>query len=696
MKSSIQWFFGALARTFAEESTQWFLWLPVGLGLGAAVFLGLPVQPPIWLGGAFLLPLLILILCLRRFEIARGVSIIFAVIAVGFCAAQWRDASLFHPILTRAEGPIWLQGDITYIDHKEKAVRLTLDHIEYEEGWHHHDAPPQHVRVSIRGDIPSDWAAGDRVRVRAKLMPLTMPVIPGGFDYAILQYYQGLDATGYSFGKPQFVARNTQPNFDDWLDHAREYVRGRIFAALPDQHAEAAITSAIFTGKENEIPHDEWNDLRDTGLIHLIAISGIHVSFLAMIIFFAVRRSLAAVPLLALHWNLKKVAAVAALLGVFAYMLFCGTPLRGQRSAYMAMLTLFALLVDRRTISLRVLCIVAAGVVLLEPDKIYSVGFHLSFAAVAGLIAGFEWLSPRLQKLFEDRPWAARIFREPLHLIFTSVFTTLATMPFIFYNFQNTQIYGVLANIIAVPIVGLWVMPLGCLAFLLMPFRLDGLIFYWIGQSVDIILQIAHWVANLRGAVWHMPALPPIALLFFTIGFAWICIWQRAWRLFGIVIIAAGFCTLPLQQKYDLLVEPAGKAMALRTAGGEYIFQGSARENYYRETWAQWFGLNENTVDLDTDQPDFHCDGDKCLIARGGKTIALIRTEIGFTQACTGGAKILMTIKQLPDFHGQCAGAQIIRYWDTIDNGTYAFYFQDGDWRTVSVNDMRGDRPWVR
>jgi competence protein ComEC len=245
-------------------------------------------------------------------------------------------------------------------------------------------------------------------------------------------------------------------------------------------------------------------------------------------------------------------------------------------------------------------------------------------------------------------------------------------------------------------------MPLGAMAFLLMPFGLDKTAFYWIGQGVDIILQIAHWVANLRGAVWHLSALPPIALAFFAIGFAWLCIWQKPWRLLGVVIIAAGFLTLPLQPQADLMVAPGGKVMALRDesapakAGGHYIFQGSGRENYFTETWAQWFGIDEGDLDIDRDQPEFHCDDDKCWIARGGQTVALIKTEAGFYQSCAGGAKILMTIKQLPDFHGQCAHAQIIRYWDSMDKGTYAFYFRDNVWQFENVSDRRGDRPWVR
>ncbi len=672
---------------------QWFLWLPVGLGIGAAAFLAWPVEPPLYLGAAVLLPFAFLWRFVRQ-DFVRAIAVIMIVIAAGFIAGQARDLMVAHTPLSRPVGPVRMQGDLVEIDRKEKSVRLTLKNLDFDGGWWH-AARPEIVRVSVRGDVPPEWHAGDRVKLLAKLMPLTAPVEPGGFDFALVQYFNGLDATGFSFGKPELIQEKMADSFTAWLERAREYVRGRIFAALPNQHAEATIGAAIFTGKENEIPGAVMSDMRDTGLIHLIAISGLHVAFMAALIFFCVRRMLSAVPPLALHWNLKKVAAVIALLGITGYMMLCGAPLRGQRSTFMAALTLIALLLDRRTISLRVLAIVAAGVILLEPEKIYSVGFHLSFAAVAGLIAGFEWSNPKVQHLFETRPIARWVFREPLHLILTSVFTTLATMPFIFYDFQNTQVYGVLANIIAVPVVGIWVMPLGLLAFLLMPFGLDGFAFYWMGQGISIVIWIAHIVANLPGAVWHIPALPPIAIAFFAIGFAWLCIWQKPWRWLGVPIMLLGFATLPLQEKPDLLVAPGGKVMALRV-GKNYVFQGSARENFYRDSWVQWFGLREDELDLDTDQPDFHCDDDKCLVARDNQTIGLIRSEDGFFQACKAGAKILMTIKQLKGFHGECPGATIIKYWDAFDDGTYAFYFENNSWRIENVNDRRGDRPWVQ
>lgn len=683
-----------LESSIARESTQWVLWIPVAIGVGAALFFAAPHQPPLWLGAAVFSPLAWLTLWFRKSPWLRTLGLAFLLICLGFMAAQFRDWRTAHDTLARGQGPLWLQGTIADLDHKEKNVRLTLHDLTFEEQPRYPFNLPSIIRISVRGDVPPGWQAGDRIRALTRLMPLTAPTLPGGYDFAILQYYNGLGATGFTFGMPERIA-NAPESRNDWTENARQFVRGRIEAALPGQQAEAAIGTAIFTGEQNEIPKQESDWLRDSGLYHIISISGLHISYVAALIFFFVRGGLAWVPGLAIHWPLKKIAALVALAGIVAYTLFAGAPSPAQRACLMAGMALMAMMIDRHALSLRTIAVAAAVIIVLEPEQLYSVSFQLSFAAVTGLIAAFELFHPRMQKIFLDKPWWVRVWRAPAELMLTSLIATLSTMPFVFYHFQSTQIYGVLANMIGVPLTGLWVMPLGCLAFLLMPFGLDDFAFHWMGQGVSVLLSIARGVSELPGAVWQMPALPPLALGLFAIGFCWICIWQTRWRLMGLILIAAGFLTWPLIQRPDVMVSPGGKVMALRLPGGNYIFQGNARESFYRDSWAQWFGIKEESIDLEKDQPELNCDDDKCLITRAAQTLALIRSEDGFLAACQAGAKVLLSIKPIKGFRGECPNARVIKYWDTVDYGTHAFYFENGRWRMETVNDQRGHRPWV-
>jgi competence protein ComEC len=616
-------------------------------------------------------------------------------------AAQWRDYRMAHPVLSRSVGPLWLEGTLVDLDYKEKTVRLTLTDVMHRidlDKFERKYLPeiPKRLRISVRGTVPDDWRAGDRIKIFAKLMPLTQPTIPGGYDFSILQYYQGLGATGFAFGKPERIAAAAPTEFNAWLERARQSVRQKIRAALPDKPAEAAIATAILTGEQNEIPRIQADQLRDSGLFHIISISGLHISYVAILIFFFVRRGLALSPTLTLHWPLKKIAALAALFGIVAYTLFAGAPSPAQRSCIMAGVALLAIMVDRHPISLRMVAAAAAAILLFEPEQIYSVSFQLSFVAVTGLIAAFEFLHPRLVPVFLDKPGYIRVLRGPAELLMSSLVATLATMPFVFYHFQSSQIFGVLANMAVVPLTGLIIMPFGCLGFLLAPFGLESFAFEMMGHGISGMVWIARLVANFPGAVWIIPALPPLALGCFAFGFLWLCLWTRSIRLFGLAIIFLGFFTFPLQPWPDILLAPGGKLLAAQRDDRSYALMGSGREGYYTESWARWLGMRPGTFQAEKMPPEFNCDADRCTVMREGQTISFIKTPAGFDQSCAAGDAVIVTIKRIKKFKGQCEDAEAIRYWDSIDNGTYAFDFINGQWQSTHVNALRGDRPWVR
>lgn len=682
-------------REFAEEHNQWLLWVPVALGIGVVLFLAAPVQPPLWLGAAVAAPLLLLTVRFRRHEFLCLLGIILILITAGFMAAQLRDYVMAHDVLSRGVGPLRFEGTITDIDHKEKTVRLTLSDVRPLEELRYVESIPDRIRVSIRDDIPEDWQAGDRVKMLAKLLPLTAPTVPGGYDFSILQYYKGLGATGFSYGKPELVAKAQPRVMDEWLERGRQYIRQRIHMAIPGP-AEAAIATAILTGEQNEIPREASDQLRDSGLFHVISISGLHISYVAILIFLLVRRGLALSPTLALYWPLKKIGAVAALLGIVAYTLFAGAPSPALRSCLMAGVVLLAIMVDRHAISLRMVAIAACVILLIEPEQIHSVSFQLSFVAVTALISAFEFLHPHMVRLFLDQPSYIRALKMPMELLTSSLIATFATMPFVFYHFQSSQLLGVIANMASVPLTGLIIMPFGCLGFLLAPFGLDGFAFEIMGWGISGMMWIAREVAALPGAVWLIPSMPPIALGLFAFGFLWLCLWTRPWRLLGIPIILLGFCTFPLQERPDLMVAPGGKIAVLRRDDGSYALMGSGREGYYTESWARWFGLPGEEFVANKNPPEFNCDENRCMIEREGQRIALIRKPDGFFQSCDEGVPIIMTIRQIKKFKGECAAANVIRYWDSIDNGTYVFNFWDGAWQITNVNAWRGDRPWVR
>ena len=276
--------------------------------------------------------------------------------------------------------------------------------------------------------------------------------------------------------------------------------------------AEGGVIGAFLTGQQTAIPDHVMDDFRASGLAHLLSISGIHVSLVAALVFFPVRALLALIEPVALNWPIKKIAAVAAVAGAFAYMLLVGSPVPTERSVLMTSLAMLAILLDRNPLSMRLIAFAAAVVILKEPDSVMGASFQMSFGAVVALISAYEVISGPWAGVRRNMGWFGRIWLHLAGIAVTSVIATLATMPFSLYHFQQIQYYGVIANMIAVPVTSVWVMPFGLISYLAFPFGLEEWPLTVMGWGVTVILETARIVAAFPGSTKLVPAMPPWGL----------------------------------------------------------------------------------------------------------------------------------------------------------------------------------------
>ena len=208
--------------------------------------------------------------------------------------------------------------------------------------------------------------------------------------------------------------------------------------------------------------------MRDSGLAHLLAISGLHVGLIAGWLFFSVRFVLALIPTLALRVPINKWSAAIALLGAFAYMLLTGATVPTQRAFLMLALMMLAVMLDRVAISFRLLAWAAVAVLIWAPESLLSVSFQMSFAAVVGLTAIYEGLDPVMTRWRSDGGRAQRLSLYLGAVLLTTLVASVATVAFALYHFNRVAMCGLAANLIAVPLTALWVMPFALAAFILL------------------------------------------------------------------------------------------------------------------------------------------------------------------------------------------------------------------------------------
>ena len=263
---------------------------------------------------------------------------------------------------------------------------------------------------------------GDRLLVLANLSPPSGPAAPGAFDFQRVAWYQQLGAVGYALA-PAVVIEHGKPSGScAAIDGLRADITERILKALPDP--EGGVVAALLTGEQTAVDKDINQAMRDSGLAHILSISGLHIVFVVGLVMGLIRYGIALVPPLALRVDAKKIAAVVALLAALFYTALAGAPVPAQRSCAMAAFALLAILLDRTALSLRLVAWSAIVVLVAAPESLTGASFQMSFAAVIALIAAWEMGAGWRRRLHERAErsrhrWLWRVDggdrREPRH-----------------------------------------------------------------------------------------------------------------------------------------------------------------------------------------------------------------------------------------------------------------------------------------
>lgn len=508
-----------------------FPWAPVALACGIGGYFAQSEEPGLQLVAALAVAGLVLAFVAHWAGAVAGPLIwAVALVALGGALAAWRAQEVAAPVLGwRYYGAV--EGRIVGIDRSASdAVRLTLDRVRLD------GVPkartPDRVRISLHGEqgyiTPTP---GLTLITTAHLSPPGGPVEPGGFDFQRHTWFQRLGAIGYT--RVPVLALAPPGAGETRVFTARMALSARIRAALPGE--TGGIAAALIAGDRSGLSEPVTNALRQTNLAHLLAISGLHMGLVAGFVYAALRLLGAAIPHVALHWPVRSLAAIGALLTGAGYLALSGGAIATERAYVMAAVAFVALIFDRRAISLRGLAMAALVVLILRPEALLSPGFQMSFAATTALVTVFA--------LWRGRgPRVPRAAKGALAVVISSTVAGLATAPVGAAHFNMVAHYGLVANLLAVPLMGLFVMPAGVLAVLVMPLGLEVIPLTVMGWGLDWIIGVARTVQGWKGAVGHVPAPGPWVLPLYAAGGLILALWRGWGRLTGLVpLIAAAW-----------------------------------------------------------------------------------------------------------------------------------------------------------
>jgi competence protein ComEC len=683
-----------------EQRRLWPVWLAVALGAGVACYFAMSIEPPLWSGAVALAVVVPACWLLRGRDLPFAAGVLLAAAAAGFLAGQVRTAQFDGRMLPAPIERALFVGVIDQIELQPAGQRVTLREVDIKDLPR--EATPARIRVKTVVAQP-ELRVGQKVGGVATLSAPAGPAEPGAFNFRRQAFFDDLGATGFGYGRLKILKEPDDSRFGggaaaiaDRIQATRAAIAQRIRSQLPE--ATGAIAIALTVGDQTALRAADLNAMRDSGLAHLLSISGLHIAIAAGLFFFGLRFALAFVPWVALRYPVKKWAAALAIVAAVLYAGLAGWTPPTQRSLVMWGMVFVAIILDRSPISLQLVAWAAALILLFQPETLLGASFQMSFAAVFALVVVFDrlgpWFAARRQTWGEGATWDAKLFavigNAFLWLattIVTSFIAGLATLPFALFHFDRLSTYGVFANAIAVPLTAFWIMPAAALSLLLMPFGLEGWALQVMGWGCDVLLWVAHWVADWPGAIAVLRAMPVFGLPVVAVGLLWLGMVGGRWRVFGAVAIAAAMASAWMVPRPDVLVSPSGKLVAFRAPDGDLMLSSNRAERLVRETWLRRNGQIgfDDIGDLQGAEEWLRCNETGCDY-QGRVRIVLSGTPA----ACSGPA---LTIVPRAVAVG-CADGTIDQA-DLAAHGAHAIYLKGNGIEIVDAASTIGNRPWA-
>lgn len=360
------------------------------------------------------------------------------------------------------------------------------------------------ILLTVDGQLNAPLKYGDRIRFISKIHTSRNFGNPGEFDYKWHLEREGIYAKGYIENERWIVkiSEHSQNLFWTNIEKIRKTLNGLIDKTASDNKG---IMKALLIGEGGEIPKEIREIFAKTGTSHILAISGLHIGIVAFVIYSLFYKILIQSEKLTLSFNIKKLAAIASIPPVLFYGLIAGFPVSTERAVIMVIVFILALTIDREKDLFNTLAIAGLIILIISPSAIYNISFQLSFASVFAII----YLMPKFQSIYAPSPQSSPLagevrgegqiqkwFKDKIITgLLVSIAASIGTAPIVAYHFHRVSIVGIIANVIAVPLMGFIVVPLELSAAFVNMFSsgLANLIL----QIASIFLNISVWIIAL-------------------------------------------------------------------------------------------------------------------------------------------------------------------------------------------------------
>lgn len=429
---------------------------------------------------------------------------------------------------------------------------------------------------------------GDLISFTAKTLNSGGRVLPGGYDFSLQGALNKTDLYGYATSSPLLISKDASKGLKSLIMNVRRQYYKSIKEHLSGDVADFA--SALIIGESRGLSRSLMSDMRCAGISHVLCVSGLHLTLIASIVFKAFRFLINCLPQIALSCNAKLISAGIAWFGSACYWMLSGMNVATTRAFLMTSAGMVATMLNKRAYSFRTLAFAMLAALLVNPIDILNISFQLSFSAVFALVGSYNLFMPWSAKL--KPAFIRKVFGSLLTNLHSSASISLVTAPIAVYHFCVFANYQILGNLLVLPVVGVFLMPMTLICIILIPSGCASVALKLMSFGIEIVVWIADGIANLPHPLLHTGHLSAIAATCSVFGICFLLLWQSRIRFIGLIPILLGFILHMSQGKPDLIFDFKASSVGINRKGQIEIYSGKMSQ-FGRSYWSNWFGQSQ-------------------------------------------------------------------------------------------------------
>ncbi|MBR1734886.1 MAG: ComEC/Rec2 family competence protein [Alphaproteobacteria bacterium] len=584
---------------FESEKYRLSNFVPVCVGIGICCYFSLDSEPSIFANLCVFCTTLFIFILFKILErkkiddyfvlcnVANSFFSSILLIAFGVLIAQLRTNCVNTFMLNEdVKKPISFVATIESCEKTEKGHKFIVSDIRRKYGDRAGELCKQLNKLHLiwigknAKEITEDYVPGSNVLFRAILSPIRTQAFPGAYDFRKQQYFKGISARGFIVKKPKILHYDQdQTTIRIYIEQLRHKINKKIEKYLSNN--TAAIAKALVTGNTAGITKKIRANFSASGTAHLLAISGLHIGIIGFFIFWLCRVLLCFFPSISMFFDTKKIAGLISWLVVLLYLQISGCSVSSIRAFIMYTIVILAILFNRTPLTMRSVAIAATVIMLYTPEVIMFPSFQMSFGAVIAIISYVEsgMYMPKFLKWLSETIIITIIASVPTSIISVSVFNQLT-------------LNSILANIVCIPLMTFFIMPMLIFSLFLMLFGLSQPIIFMAGYGIDLLAKIAEETAKLPGSLFIMPTPSNAIFGIIVISFLLFTLIQHRIRYIGFLGVFCGIFLYIIQPLPDIFVAPYAKVIGIRTEDGVF-FSHLGYFHSMTDSWSRSVGFDK-------------------------------------------------------------------------------------------------------